>query len=101
LSKKDKKEKAALQVTEVGSGMPTIQEEVKDLEPVKVLDKRTRGSKFVGSSRSIPAQPKIQKKKRTLVRKLKESQYVLEEESEIEAATELVTMEVITPYFII
>ena len=92
--KKAKKEITDLQVNEVGSAMPTIQEEVKYLAPIKVLDKRTRGSKFVGSSGSIPAQPKIQKKKITLVRKLKESQYVLEEESEIEAATELVTREV-------
>ena len=60
---------------------------------MKVLDKRTRGSKYVGSSRSIPAQPKIQKKKRTSMRKIMESQYVLQEEAEVEA-TELVTREI-------
>ena len=39
--KRVKKEKANLQ--EVGSALPTISEEVMDLEPVKVLNKRTRG----------------------------------------------------------
>jgi len=53
---------------------------------VKILDKRTKGSKFVGSSGSIPAQPKIKKKKRTHVRKLRKSRYVLQEEEDIEAA---------------
>lgn len=58
---------------------------------MNVLNKRTRGSKYVGSSGSIPAQPKIQKKKRTHVRKMKESHYVLQEDPEIEANTNLVT----------
>jgi len=53
--------------------LPTIQEEVEDLEPVKIIEQRTRGKKFVGSSGSIPVQPKISKKKRTSVRKLRES----------------------------
>jgi len=71
--KKAKKEKVALQVNEVGHALPTIQEEVEDLKPMKVLDKRTRGKKYVGSSGSLPVQSKIQKKKRTHVRKMKES----------------------------
>jgi len=77
----------------VGPALPTIQEEVEDLEPVKVLNQRTRGKKYVGSSGSIPAQPKITKKKRTPVKKLKESTYILQEEEDVEA-TELVTREV-------
>jgi len=57
--KKAKKEKVALQVNEVGPALQSIQEEVEDLEPIKVLEKRTRGSKSVGSSGSISPKPKI------------------------------------------
>jgi len=73
-------------VIEVGSAMPTIQEEVEDLELVKIIEQRTRGKKSVSSSGSIPVQPKIGKKKRTLVRKLRESQYILQEEEGVEAS---------------
>jgi len=67
--------------------LPTIQDEVQD--------KRTRSGKTVGSSQSLPAQPSIPKKKRKhVVRKMKVSSYVMEEEEEVEAATELVTREV-------
>ena len=77
--KKAKKEKTALQVKEIGSAVPTIHEEVKDLEPVKVLNKRTRGGTSTESSRAIPPQPKIQKKKKKKknIRKMKVSNYVL------------------------
>jgi len=51
--KKVKKEKANLQG--VGSAMPTITEEVLDLEPVKVLNKRTRGG--ASSTSSLPMSP--------------------------------------------
>jgi len=87
--KKAKKEKAALQVNVVGPALPTIQEEVEDLELVKVLDKRTRGGTSTGSSGVIPPQPKIQKKKN--VRKLKVSDYVLQEDAKIEVGSDLVT----------
>jgi len=40
-----KKAKSASQVTEVGYAMPTVQEEVEDLEPVKIIEQRTRGKK--------------------------------------------------------
>jgi len=73
--------------------MPTIQEEVEDLEPVKIIEQRTRGKKYVGLSGSIPVQPKISKKKRTSVRKLRESQYILQEEKDVEASG-LVTREI-------
>jgi len=71
-AKKEKAKKETSQVAEVGSAMPTIEEEVEDLEPVKIIEQRTRGKKYIGSSGSIPVQPKISKKKRTSVRKLRE-----------------------------
>jgi len=48
--KKAKKEKAATQVNVLGSAMPTIQEEVQDLDLVKVFNKRTRGGTSIASS---------------------------------------------------
>jgi len=48
--KKDKKAKDAPQEQSVGPGVPTIQDEVQDLEPTKILNKRTRSGKSVGSS---------------------------------------------------
>ena len=61
--------------------MPTIQEEVKDLEPMKVLNKRIRGGASFGSSLSLPPQPTIHKKKRKhIVKKMKVSTYVTKEE---------------------
>jgi len=91
--KKAKKEKDVPHVNIVEPVLPTIQEEVEDLEPVKVLDKRTRGGKTFGSSEVVPVQPqsKIHKKRRTTIRKMKESQYVLQEDADVEAATDLVT----------
>ena len=87
--KKVKKEKAALQ--EVGYAMPTIQEEVLDLEPMKVLNKRTRGGTSTESSLSMFRQPTIHKKKRKhVIRKRKVSDYVIEKDDQIEAATDLV-----------
>jgi len=75
--------------------MPTIQEEVEDLDLVKVLNKRTRGGTSTASSASIPRQPSILKKKRKhSVRKMKFSTYVMEEDDQIEATTELVSREV-------
>jgi len=76
--------------------MPTIHEEVQDLEPMKVLNKRTRGGSSTKSSGAIPPQPKVQKKKKKKkkkknIRKLKVSDYVIQEDAEVEAATDLVT----------
>jgi len=68
-AKKAKKDKAA-KATEYA--LSTIQEEVQDLEPVKVLDKRTRSGKEVVPSPLQPSQPSIPKRKRKpVVRKLK------------------------------
>ena len=55
--------------------LPTIQEEVADLELVKVLEKRTRG----GTLEAVPIQPKLniqKKKKKRSIRKMKVSKYV-------------------------
>ena len=80
-SKKAKKEKAT---EATGYGLSTVQEEVQDLEPVKVLNKRTRSWKEVVPSPPQPAQPSIPKRKRKhVVRKLK---IASEEEEDEDAA---------------
>ena len=90
--KKTKKAKVAAQAEAAGSGMPTILEEVQDLDPAKVLNKRTRSGKEAEPSPPQPAQPSIPKKKRKhVVRKLK---IASEEEEEVEKATEIVSREV-------
>jgi len=84
-AKKAKKEKVSIQVD---PAIPTIQEEVTDLAPTKVLSKRTRSGKEAEPSPPQPAQPSIpRRKRRHVVRKLKTA---LDEE-EIEEATELVS----------
>jgi hypothetical protein len=94
-AKKDKKEKTSSKLKVGSSGLPTIQEEVQDLDTNTVLNRRTRSGKAATSTQTAPEQPPVPKKKRkTVVRKLKESVYVAEDEEEIEAATELVTREV-------
>ena len=93
--KKARKVKDASKEQAVGSGVPTIQDEVQDLEPAKILDKRTKSGKTVGSSQSLPPQPSIAKKKRKQpVKKMKVSTYVEEDDDQVEAATDLVTREV-------
>jgi len=93
--KNAKKEKQAPQEQAAGSDIPSIQEEVQDLEPAKILNKKTRSGKTVGTSQPLPAQPSIPKKNRKhVVRKMKVSSYAIEEEEEVEAATKLVTREV-------
>jgi hypothetical protein len=94
-SKKAKKDKAFDKLKIGGSGLPTIKEEVQDLNTDAVLNKRTRSGKAAASTQTAPEQPPIPKKKRkTVVRKLKESAYVAEEEEQIAVATDLVTREV-------
>jgi len=93
--KKAKKAKDAPKQEATNSVVPTIQDEVQDLEPAKILNKRTRSGKLVGSSQPLPPQPSIPKKKRKHhVRKLKVSDYVMEEDDQVEVATDLVTREV-------
>jgi len=70
--KKVKKTKVAPQAEATGSDVPTIQEEVQDLDLAKILSKRTRSGKTSESSQPLPAQPFIPKKKRKhVVRKMK------------------------------
>jgi hypothetical protein len=69
-AKKSKKEKVPVNVG--GSCLPTIEEEVQDLDTSTVLNKRTRSGKVAASSQTTPDLPPIQKKKRnTDVRKIK------------------------------
>jgi len=75
-------------------GVPSIQEEVEDLQADQVLPDRTRSGKAATTSSSAPDQPAVLKKKRKhVVRKLKEFKYV-EVEDESAEAKELVTREV-------
>ena len=93
-SKKAKKEKASTKVNEVGPAVPTIQEEVQDLDADTVLDKMTRSGKVVSTSQAQPPQPSIPKKKRKIaVRKLKIAEYVSEDEEQIVAVIDVVTRE--------
>jgi len=88
---KKKTNKVAPQVEATGLDAPTIEEEVQNLDPTKVLNKRTRSGKSAEPSQPQPAQPSIPKKKRKhVVRKLKVAS---EEEEEVEEATELVSRE--------
>jgi len=85
-AKKVMKEKAS---TQAEPAVRSIQEEVKDLAPAKVLSKRTRSGKEVEPSPPQPAQLTIPKRKRKpIVRKL-----TLTPEED-EEATKLVTREV-------
>jgi len=77
-AKKVKKDKSS---EATSSGVATIQEEVKDLEVDKILPDRTRSGKAATTSMTAPEQPSIPKRKRKhVVRKLKDSKYVEEEE---------------------
>jgi len=79
-SEPPKKSKKAKVVEATGSALTTIQEEVQDLEPVKVLNKRTRSGKEAEPSPPQPVQPFIPTRRRKpMLRKLK---LALEEEDE-------------------
>jgi len=91
-AKKAKKDKAP---EATGFGVASIREEVEDLEADKILPERTRSGKTATTSLTAPEQPVIPKKKRKhVVRKLKESKYVEAEEEQVAEATQLVTREV-------
>jgi len=65
-AKKDKADEGT------GSGLATIQEEVKDLGHTELISKRTRSGKEVVPSPPQPAQPSVPRRKRKpIVRKLK------------------------------
>jgi len=89
--KKTKKAKVAPQVEATGSDVPSIQQEVQDLDPVKVLNKRTRSGKSAEASQPQYAHLTIPKKKRkTAIKKLKGASPAEEEE----VAIGLVTREI-------
>jgi len=72
----------------------SIQEGVEDLQADQILPERTRSGKAATTSSSSPEQAAIPKRKRKhVVRKLKESKYVEAEDVSVEA-TEFVTREV-------
>jgi hypothetical protein len=74
----------------------SIPEEVQGLDTSEVLTKRTRSGKAAASSTQVASeQPQVsKKKKKTVIRKIKESPYVTQEEVGVEAATGLVTREI-------
>jgi len=87
-AKKSRRDSASKGTT---SGLPTIQEEAEDLQPDQILAERTRSGKTATISSFTSEQPTIPKKKRKhMVRKLKESKYIEAEEE----ASELVIREV-------
>jgi len=76
-AKKAKKDKAS---EATSSEVATMQEEVEDLEADNILLDRTRSGKAATISMTAPELPSIPKRKRKhVVRKLKESMYVEEE----------------------
>jgi len=90
-AKKARKDKAP---EATNFGVASIQEEVEDLEADKILPERTRSGKAATTSMTALEQSAIPKKKRKhVVRKLKESKYVEADEESAEA-TQLVTREV-------
>jgi len=95
-SKRVKKDKASEKLKTDGSDLPTIQEEVQDLNPEAIVEKKTRSGKTAApQSTKAPEQILLKKRKKTpALRKLKESVYVTEEIDGVVAATELVTREV-------
>lgn len=79
--KKAKKAKGASKSEVPGSGLPSIQEEVQDLDVDQVLNKRTRSGKVVRTSQAQPFQPSIPKKKmKPAIRKLKIADYESKDE---------------------
>jgi len=60
--------------------VPSIQQEVQDLDPAKVLNKRTRSGKSAETSQPQSAHLTISKKKRKIaIKKLKEASLVEED----------------------
>jgi len=91
--KKVKKSKAASQEQLANPEVLTIQQEAQDLDASEVLDKRTKSSKPADVSQISLPQSSIPKKKRKLaIRQLREAS--LAEEEQQEAATSLVTREI-------
>jgi len=93
-AKKSKKARRNNAYEGTTSSVPSIQEEEEDLQADQVLPEKTRSGKAATTSSSAPDQPVDPKKKRKhVVRRVKESKYV-EAEDESAEATELVTRKV-------
>jgi hypothetical protein len=94
-SKKAKNGKASEKLKIGGCAMPSIEEEVEDLDTDVVLNRKTRSGKTAASSTvSAPERSQVPKRNRKpVIRKLKESTYVIEESEGVETASELVTRE--------
>jgi len=90
-----RKEKASEKLKSGASELPTIQEEIQDLNPEAIVEKKTRSGKTGASESRIAHEHTLVKKKRApKLRKLKESAYVTDEVEDEVAATELVIREV-------
>jgi hypothetical protein len=94
-SRKTKKNKASDKLKIGGFGLPSIDEEVQDLDTDVILNRNTRSGKADASETgTAPEQPHVPKKKRKpALRKIKESPYVVEEVEGVEASTDLVKRE--------
>ena len=69
--------------------LPAVQEEIADLEPIEVFNKRTRGGSLEAAA--FQPKPKAQKMVKKHVRKMIQSKYTEEEDTQFEEATSLVT----------
>jgi hypothetical protein len=91
-----KKKKTSDKLKIGGSGLPSIEKEVQDLDTNVVLKRKTRSGKVAASETIIapehPPEPK-KKKRKPAIRKIMESPYVIEEVEGVEASTDLVTRE--------
>jgi hypothetical protein len=93
-AKKSRKGKVAADKLKIGgSGLPSIEEEVQDLDASEVLNKRTRSGKAAASSTVTTSELPPVPKRKPAIRKIKESPYVTEEVEGVEAASCLVTRE--------
>jgi len=86
--KKQKKSKKAPKLNVIEPSLPIIHKEIADLGPVEVLNKRTKGE----TSEATASQPKAKAhKKGKKIRKMKVSQYVKEENAQVEETSTLTT----------
>jgi len=89
VSKKAKKTKVASQEKLANPEVPSIQQEAQELDASQVLDKRTRSKKPADAPQSsIP-----KKKRKMAIRKFRQASLATDEEEE--AATSLVTREIL------
>jgi hypothetical protein len=94
-AKKAKKGNAASEKLKIGgSDMPSIEEEIEDLDTDVVQSKKARSGKAAASTQAASELPSVPKRKRKFVmRKIKESPYVVEEVEDVKTSTNLITRE--------